>query len=538
MTPRGEKRDDASGAGSAEAYRSAARSVQTETPAPRSRLDVHGGLGYRGAQMRLVRRLTLYLLLAVGVVFGVDTYLSVRSHLALFDEDVRRDEKLLGDALARAVERVWRQQGEAEAHALLEAMERDADEARIRAVYLDAQPGEANAPEAPQPALEAARREHILTHVRDEGRREARLFTYVPLDVPGDHVVALEVSESLAHERAYSLQRIRSTLLAGALAVLACGAVAWIVGARMVGQPVSALVAKARRIGAGDFSEPLVIRRGDELSQLAREMNSMAAELDAAARKVASESAARLRAVEQLRHADRLSTVGKLASGLAHELGTPLNVVAGRAKMIATGEVESPEEGAESARIIAEQAERMTRIVRQLLDFARRRPSEKRAADLGALARQTVSLLEPLAARRGVSISCAEPSAPVSAPVDASQIQQALTNLVVNAIQASQREHAVTIAVSAREMAPEDARGLGWDGPWALLEVRDQGVGISAEQLPEVFDPFFTTKPVGEGTGLGLSIAHGIAEEHGGWIDVESEPQRGSCFRIWLPRAA
>jgi signal transduction histidine kinase len=225
-----------------------------------------------------------------------------------------------------------------------------------------------------------------------------------------------------------------------------------------------------------------------------------------------------------------------LASGLAHELGTPLNVVAGRAKMIATGEIESPEEGTESARIIVEQTERMTRIVRQLLDFARRRGSEKRNADLGALARQTAELLDPLAVKRGVSLRCEEPSGRVSAAVDASQIQQALTNLVVNAIQASDRGRGVSIAVSLRDEAPEGPRGPRPGGPWAVIEVRDQGSGIPREHLPEVFDPFFTTKAVGEGTGLGLSIAHGIAEEHGGWIDVESEPQRGSCFRIWLPR--
>jgi signal transduction histidine kinase len=488
--------------------------------------------------MKLVRRLTLYLLLAVGVVFGVDTYLSVRSHLALFDEDVRRDEKLLGDVLARAVERVWRQQGEAEARALLREMHASTGGVRIRVVRLDAPSGEPDAPEAPRPALETVRGERALTHVREEGEPGARLYTYVPLDVPGALGAALEVTESLDHEQRYAIRRVRSTLTTGALAVLACGVVAWVLGTRLVGQPVSALVEKARRTGSGDFSGPLVIERGDELSQLATEMNSMAAALDAAARKVAAESAARVRALEQLRHAERLSTVGKLASGLAHELGTPLNVVAGRAKMIATGEVESPEEGAESARIIAEQAERMTRIVRQLLDFARRRPSEKRRTDLGTLARQTASLLEPLAAKRGVSLHCDEPAGSADAAVEASQIQQALTNLVVNAIQASDRERSVEIVVSIRESAPDGPPGARPPGPWALLEVRDQGVGIPTEQLAEVFDPFFTTKAVGEGTGLGLSVAHGIVEEHGGWIDVESTPRRGSCFRIWLPQAA
>jgi len=303
----------------------------------------------------------------------------------------------------------------------------------------------------------------------------------------------------------------------------------------VVGRPVAALVDKARRIGGGDFSGPLQLRTRDELSQLATEMNSMAAALEAAARKVAQESAARLRALEQLRHADRLTTAGKLAAGLAHELGTPLNVVAGRAKMIATGEIESPEEGSESARIIVDQAERMARIVRQLLDFARRGVSEKRSADLGALVRQTCSLLEALGTKRDVSIRYHEPTPSVRAHVDAAQIQQAFTNLLVNAIHASQRGSHVDITVSSVDVAPEGGPHEG-QGPWAVIEVLDQGAGISVEQLPEIFDPFFTTKPVGEGTGLGLSVAHGIAQEHGGWIDVESEPTRGSRFRIFLPQ--
>jgi signal transduction histidine kinase len=483
--------------------------------------------------MRLVRRLTLYLLLAMGVVFAIDTFLSVRSHLALFDEDVRRDEKVLGDALARVVEHVWSRQGEAEASALVEEMDVATSDVRIRLVHLDAEPGEPFAPAARQRAVEAVRRDRTLTHVREEDEPDARLLTYVPLNVPSVHPIALEVAESLAHERSYAFSRVRGTLLTGALAALACGAVAWGVGTRVVGQPVDALVRKARRIGRGDFSEPLELRARDELSQLAAEMNSMAAELDAAARQVAHETAARLRTVEQLRHADRLSTVGKLASGLAHELGTPLNVVAGRAKMIASDEIESPEEGRESARIIAEQAERMTRIVRQLLDFARRGVSEKRSTDLAALARQTAALLEALGTKRGVRLRCAEPAQPVWAEVDAAQISQALTNLVVNAIHASAAGSEVTLAAASCDTAPE-----GRTGRWAVLEVRDRGTGISAEQLPEIFDPFFTTKPVGEGTGLGLAVAHGIVEEHGGWIDVTSEPSRGSCFRIWLPQDA
>ena len=487
--------------------------------------------------MRLVRRLTFYLLLAMGVVFAIDTWVSVRTHLALFDEDVRRDQKVLGETLARVIERVWKRQGEEEASKLVASLDASAFDVGIRLVHLDAEAGQPLAPAARGGALTASGRGHAPTYVREKGGRDARLLTYVPLDVPGKHRAALELAESLAHERSYSFARIRSTLFTGALAALACGVVAWAVGTRVVGRPVNALVAKARRIAHGDFSEPLVLRSRHELSQLAGEINAMAAELDAAARKVERETAARLRALEQLRHADRLTTVGKLASGLAHELGTPLNVVAGRAKMIASGEIEDAEEGRENARIIADQAERMTGIVKQLLGFARRGVGEKHATDLASLARQTASLLEAFAVKRGVTLSCVEPPEPVRAAVDAARVQQALTNLVVNAIHASTGGSDVTLGVFACE-APPEGRPNPSPGPWAVLEVRDRGAGISAEQLPEIFDPFFTTKPVGEGTGLGLAVAHGIVEEHGGWIDVESEPARGSRFRIWLPQGA
>jgi signal transduction histidine kinase len=105
----------------------------------------------------------------------------------------------------------------------------------------------------------------------------------------------------------------------------------------------------------------------------------------------------------------------------------------------------------------------------------------------------------------------------------------------VNAIHASKAHGSVSISVAEREGAPAEAPEKR-PRPWAVLEVRDHGEGIAAERLPAIFDPFFTTKPVGEGTGLGLSVAYGIAQEHGGWIEVESEHGRGSCFRIWLPQ--
>jgi signal transduction histidine kinase len=484
--------------------------------------------------MKLISRLTLYLLLVIGVAFAVDATLSVRADLALFEADVQRDERILGQAFGLAVERVWSAQGRERALALIAETNQREDVVRIRLVRLDAEPGDPFAPGAPGLASRAVARDRTVAHVRDEGETSARLFTYVPLSVPDEAVAALEITESLSHERSYTATRVRRTLVTAGIAALVCGLVAWAVGIRVVGRPIAELVEKARRVGAGDFSGPVVPLRRDELGLVARELNAMAEGLTALQARVAAESGARIAALEQLRHADRLTTVGKLASGLAHELGTPLNVVAGRAKMIASGEAVDPEEVTDCARIIGEQSERMTRIVRQLLDFARRRSPEKVATDLAQLARQTVALLEPLAAKRGVRLACEDTASPALAPLDKGQLQQALTNLVVNAIQATKPAGRVRVRALREAAAPGGARA-DRPGAFAVLEVSDEGEGIPAERLPAIFDPFFTTKPVDEGTGLGLSVAHGIVQEHGGWIDVESEPGRGSCFRIWLP---
>jgi signal transduction histidine kinase len=487
--------------------------------------------------MKLVRRLTVHLLLVIGVAVAIETYLGVRHHLALFDQDVRRDERLLGRALSHAVENAWLEHGEARARELIDAADALEDGVQIRLVLFDAAPGSPLAPGAPAVALQALAERLRVAHARDEQGRDPKLFTYVPLAIPGHPSAGLEISEWLPHERAYAATRVRQTLVTAALTVIACGLTAWFVGVRLVGRPIAGLVEKARRIGAGDFTGRLALSHRDELSLLAAEMNAMAERLDAATRRVASESAARIAALEQLRHADRLTTVGELAAGLAHELGTPLNVVSGRAQMIASGETKDPAEAVECARIIHHQAERMAGIVRQLLDFARRRGSQKLPADVAALARQTTSLLEPLAVGRGVELVCESAAASLRARLDPSGMQQALTNLIVNGIQATKGRGRVRVR-TLRETLASDASGGRTPGDYVVLEVGDEGEGIPAEQLASIFDPFFTTKEVGEGTGLGLSVAHTIVQEHGGWIEVESQPDRGSRFRIWIPAEA
>jgi signal transduction histidine kinase len=149
-------------------------------------------------------------------------------------------------------------------------------------------------------------------------------------------------------------------------------------------------------------------------------------------------------------------------------------------------------------------------------------------------------MLQPLAVKRNLAIQiAAEPVLP-KPPANPEQIEQVLVNLLVNAIHASERPGKVTIFLgTALAKSPADLTPPVWseggEPKYAVISVKDEGVGISPELLPRIFEPFFTTKHVGEGTGLGLSVAYGIVREHCGWIEVTSEPNKGSCFAVYLP---
>ena len=352
-------------------------------------------------------------------------------------------------------------------------------------------------------------------------RGVAWLFSYYPLVLEGRPLGVIEVSESLEAEaeaaRATVLRTVLSTLIIATLTAF----LTHFLGMWLVGRPVAQLMEKARRVGAGDLSGPIELTQRDELSDLAREMNAMCARLE-------SESRARQHALEQLRHAERLATVGRLAAGVAHELGTPLNVVTLEAKRIAVGRAVA-ERAVEAATTIGAQAERMAEIIRQLLDFARRRAPRPSCEDLTGLVRKDLSVLGSLAARQNVRIELVE-GAEVRVRVDPGQFGQVLTNLLVNGIQAMPNGGEVRVEVGRESV--DDAPELA-----AFVRVIDAGVGIAEADLPRIFEPFYTTKDVGQGTGLGLAVAHGIVEEHGGRIEVESVLAEGARFTVRLPLA-
>jgi two-component system NtrC family sensor kinase len=270
-----------------------------------------------------------------------------------------------------------------------------------------------------------------------------------------------------------------------------------------------------------------------EARQQARQLHDLSEELTATNNELVS-TLDRLRETQaQLVQSEKLSAIGQLVAGVAHELNNPLTSIIGYAQLVHEeleayahlGGLEAGELTADVSRILSE-SDRAARIVRNLLTFARRHASERTRNDVADLCQKAIALrsFDPRLHDLTVTFECDPNLPPVYA--DGGQIQQALLNLVLNAEQAMKGIETRQLTITARA---EPACGT------VLLEVRDNGHGIEPANRQRVFDPFFTTRGVGEGTGLGLSIVYGIVRDHGGQVWVESEPFRRTSFFVRLP---
>ncbi|MFY0562730.1 two-component system sensor histidine kinase NtrB [Archangium lansingense] len=230
----------------------------------------------------------------------------------------------------------------------------------------------------------------------------------------------------------------------------------------------------------------------------------------------------------QLLRAEKLATVGILAAGIAHEIGTPLGVVRGRAEYV-LGKLGAQHPQGAGVQVIIDQIDRVSRTIRQLLDFSRVQPALVRDVALEPLLRGAQELLHGEAERRKVKVEVEVPEGLPPLSADPDQLQQVVLNLALNACDACEPGGSVRIA--AHVEAP------GEPGAWSgvRMTVRDNGCGIPPESLHHVFDPFFTTKKRGQGTGLGLTMVAQIVRNHGGRIELESEPGQGTCVTLWWP---
>jgi len=227
---------------------------------------------------------------------------------------------------------------------------------------------------------------------------------------------------------------------------------------------------------------------------------------------------------EQLQQSDKLSSIGLLAAGVAHEVNTPLAGISSYSQMLMQ-QIPDTDPRHKLLEKIHRQTSRASSIVNNLLNFSRVTEARYSPVDLNRVIDDTIQLLEAQLRNTEIEVSRSYADGLPPAFGDGPKLQQVLMNLILNARDAM--PHGGRLEISTE--ADEDS---------AVIEVRDTGLGIAPEHLAKIYDPFFTTKQIGKGTGLGLAVSYGIIRDHGGHIDVESKLGEGTRFQITLPLAA
>ncbi len=487
--------------------------------------------------MKLFLAIYSWLLISIVVLLAIDGNISYETAIRQFDADMADHAEQIGLIVAGMVAETWQENGEHRALRLIEDANMANKRISFRWFFLDDLSVERRTVIAAELEDTAGADKGVvsLLHTNKEGERFR--VTYVPTEVPSGRRGALELTQSLAPLADYTRKMLVRSLVITALLATISGIILYVFIHVKIRGPLERLSAKAMRIGKGDIDPDLPVKGGDELADLSRTMNDMCTRLLIAKGKIDFEHEARIKTLEQLRHSEKLSTIGRIAAGIAHELGTPLNVVDGRAAMIIKEDLDYAETR-EYARIIKHQAEKMATIIRQLLDFSRRGTTQKVLQGIEVVLRPVIGLLQPLADRQQATLKLVvEPDTDALVCVDGGQVQQIVTNLVVNALQAMTEPGCITIAVANEEICSVE-RTDGRRKRILRIAVADEGPGIAEHHREHLFEPFFTTKQTGSGTGLGLSIARELAEEQGGWLEADNRAERGACFLLFLPCCA
>jgi signal transduction histidine kinase len=307
-----------------------------------------------------------------------------------------------------------------------------------------------------------------------------------------------------------------------------------------IARPIRALIGGAQAVGRGDLRQRIELPRRDEIGQLADEFNRMAANLQAANEELVRQAEERLRLEQEVQQTQKLAEVGMLAAEVAHEIGTPLNVISGRAEVL---ERAVPRDHPERRHldVILKQTQRISGIIRTLLDYTRSRRPNRRAESIVPVIGRVADLLLERSRRRGARIQLDLPIGLPQLLMDPDQIQQLFLTLLMNALDASPQGGVVRVTTGEDPELPTEGRGGivrgKADTPCLAIHVVDGGRGLSLEQLEHVFEPFFSTKGHGLGTGLGLPIAEEIVRAHRGEIEMLSIPGRGTEVIVRLPLA-
>jgi len=495
----------------------------------------------------LTTRLAVLLMLALMIITGVYDYVRLTREREGLVEITRTDQRIFAETLALAVRRNLRRGRTTEE--LQELLDEIGARPGLVWVAIFDPKGHVIAAGvaagAPSPTGDDAIGLTLDTGLPTTslmGSGKDQILRYVqPFRWPDGRTAAVEVRHSLGQmQRDFAAairERITARLVILVFFVLAIVAITrW-----SIARPIQALIRAARAVGGGDLTQRIEVRRSDELGALAEEFNRMAENLQHAHQALLEQSEERLRLEREVQQTQKLAAVGMLAAEVAHEVGTPLNVVSGRAEAL---ERAIPRDHPERRHldVIAQQTKRIAGIIRSLLDYTRPNRSELRPEAVPHIIVRVASLLESRYRTKRTRVSIELPEDLPRVLADADQLQQLFINLLGNALDASPADAAVRVTAGPDPVLPEEGRGEivrgKVDAPRVVdIHIIDQGPGMTAEDLAHVFEPFFSTKKRGQGTGLGLPIVEEIIRAHRGEVDLLSIPGRGTEAIVRLPAA-
>lgn len=487
--------------------------------------------GVHGATVSIASRLTLALTLAAVVLFGAVGSWQLHAEERDLRSAVERDLRFLGRALQVAFENALRDRQSEDVEETLRELERLDPEVDVFVYDAAGAQIAASTAAVDRPRWISRRPDRMeLEFVPASDPRAVELM--VPLRITRDERAAtLVVVRPLDAMRADLEATRERVLISVAGFVLVVALLSMLLARHYVSTPLARMNAQMARVRAGDLSPAVHPARDDEVGRTLQEFGSLVRDLGEARSRLDAEAEARRRLEDALRELDKLATVGQLAAGLAHEIGSPLQILEGRIAALET-KADDPSETRRIARILLEQTRRITRIVMRLTDVARRRTGRVAPLDVGPPVRAVVELLEGEARRRGVKLTIDESPRLPSIHSHGDSLQQLALNLLRNALEATERGGRVELrlapaSLEGPEGAPREA---------VRIEVVDTGRGMDEETRARALEPLFTTRASAGGTGLGLAVVKGIVDEHRGRIEIQSEVGRGTAVRVDLPR--
>jgi len=476
----------------------------------------------------------LILTIPALLVVGAHGFLRIRQEEAQLRLEDQQNLALTARAVQIAVENALRDRQISDVRRLLvEMVEQQEVIDRIRLFNLEMQPTLVSNPLAIGETVPAAALGQVMRTGIPEGffqkGKQSYLYHIVPLrgrtdTIDGAMEIVRVATGSDRRLRAFVLDAfVRLGTLLVVLVVLTAVALQL-----QVLRPLARLTEGIQRLGRGESRPPLPVGRRDELGRVAEAFNEMATRLATAREQLVAETERAVEMEHQLRRSATLAVAGKLTSALAHEVGTPLNIILGRAEFHLKN-LPAGDPSRQDLETIIGQIDRISRTINSLLDTVRPQKPDLRPMTLVSVLEPLLPLLRHAARARGIALvtSTSDEQIP-DLLADRGQVQQVLINLVLNGLEATPAGGRVEVV--ARSM--ERGGRLG-----AVISVTDTGPGVPDEILPKIFDSFFTTKPQGQGTGLGLSICRDIVRSHGGEIGVKSRAGHGATFTVWLPAA-